>query len=176
MRGHGLVIDPGHGGLNGGCMIGNIREADYVLALAHMMPGVQYTRVSNTDVSLGERGRIAKELDADLVVSLHVDSRPGGLRGISFYYWPGNERTKELCRDMYEVSPATLKFPPGANRARPIIRAGREPWQASARNVLRAFECDAILIEIGDCDADYEALMDHTTQTLLCATIMAICY
>jgi N-acetylmuramoyl-L-alanine amidase len=78
-----VVIDAGHGGHDPGASGGGYREKDIVLGLALALRDelleqggvrVAMTRDDDTFVVLAERVAIARELDADLFVSIHADS------------------------------------------------------------------------------------------------------
>lgn len=86
-RGDGLnvvVIDPGHGGADGGAVRGKYLEKDINLgvglALGKMIekncPDVKvvYTRKTDVAVDLVERGRIANKAEADLFISIHSNA------------------------------------------------------------------------------------------------------
>ena len=93
-----IVIDPGHGGNDPGA-IGKrgVREKDITLAISkrlkealeRQMPGVRVflTREKDKYVSLTQRTQYANNLNADLFVSIHVNSAPDRkTRGIETYY------------------------------------------------------------------------------------------
>ena len=78
-----VVIDAGHGGPDPGASAGEFREKDLVLGLALALRDqllaqggvrVAMTRDDDTFVVLAERVAIARELNADLFVSIHADS------------------------------------------------------------------------------------------------------
>lgn len=77
-----VVIDPGHGGRDGGCTDptetrkekdDNLRLSLLVRDYLNTYPGVRLimTREDDTFISLSERCRIANDADADLFISLH---------------------------------------------------------------------------------------------------------
>ena len=79
-----IVIDPGHGGVDGGAMgeRGIVEKAvvyDYALELKSRLEAskkfkVVMTRNSDAFVSLGDRVRIAREANAALFISIHADA------------------------------------------------------------------------------------------------------
>lgn len=79
-----IVIDPGHGGKDAGCMSNGYKEKDLVLSVAlrvgemirESLPDVEviYTRKTDVFVELLERGNIANRARADLFLSIHVDA------------------------------------------------------------------------------------------------------
>lgn len=77
-----VVIDPGHGGKNAGAIYGGYIEKTLTLNTAKAMKEelekyegikVYLTRDSDVDMELGERAAFAKEVDADLLLSLHYN-------------------------------------------------------------------------------------------------------
>ncbi|MCM1168522.1 MAG: N-acetylmuramoyl-L-alanine amidase [Bacteroides sp.] len=79
-----LVIDPGHGGKDPGCVGKKAREKDVVLAVAlkfgkmvtERFPDVKvvYTRSDDRFIELWKRGQIANDHHADLFVSIHCNA------------------------------------------------------------------------------------------------------
>jgi len=91
-----VVIDAGHGGRDPGAVGNGIREKDVTLALALALRDelvreanvrVALTRESDRLLTLRERPEIARQLDADLFISLHADSAGelSQLSGASIY-------------------------------------------------------------------------------------------
>ncbi|MEM7216378.1 MAG: N-acetylmuramoyl-L-alanine amidase [Pseudomonadota bacterium] len=79
-----VVLDPGHGGIDGGASgRGGAKEKDIVLAFAKRLAevienagpyDVQFTRQDDTFVSLRERLNFSRRVKADLFISIHADS------------------------------------------------------------------------------------------------------
>lgn len=80
-----VVIDAGHGGKDPGAIgVDKIREKDIVLDIAlkvgsaikkqHPKVQVVYTRDKDVFIGLGERAKIANQLNADLFMSIHADA------------------------------------------------------------------------------------------------------
>ena len=78
-----VVIDAGHGGHDPGAGAGTLREKDITLALAQALRArlladggvrVALTRDSDRFLLLPERAEIARELKADLFISINADS------------------------------------------------------------------------------------------------------
>lgn len=82
-----ILIDPGHGGTNSGApsVRPDIFEKHITLAMAGVLRArlvakgfnVRLTRHKDTYLTLRERGRLANEMDADLLVSLHANATEG---------------------------------------------------------------------------------------------------
>jgi N-acetylmuramoyl-L-alanine amidase len=91
-----IVIDPGHGGIDGGASASNgAREKDIVLRFAKDLQSrlvesgvfeVALTRSDDEFLRLGERVALARSNQADLFISLHADSfAQANVRGTSIY-------------------------------------------------------------------------------------------
>jgi N-acetylmuramoyl-L-alanine amidase len=92
-----IVIDPGHGGKDPGCInAGGIREKDIVLSLAKMLArkikndigcDVFFTRDKDVFIPLERRTAIANIKKADLFISLHVNAHKSRkIWGVETYY------------------------------------------------------------------------------------------
>ncbi|MCH5344427.1 MAG: N-acetylmuramoyl-L-alanine amidase [Acetatifactor sp.] len=86
-----IVLDPGHGGEDDGCVRQGIQEKDINLQIAHAVQTrleelgyqVMFTRDSDNPLSLEERVQLANDAHADLYVSIHQnaceDNAPEGV-------------------------------------------------------------------------------------------------
>jgi N-acetylmuramoyl-L-alanine amidase len=101
-----IVIDPGHGGIDpGAAASGGVVEKDLVLSFGQKLKKkleesgryrIRMTRDQDVFISLGDRVRAARDLRADLFISIHADSISGGqdVRGLTVY--TGAERASDL--------------------------------------------------------------------------------
>jgi N-acetylmuramoyl-L-alanine amidase len=90
-----VVIDAGHGGFDPGAGVGATKEKTVALAIARALRDrlleqggirVAMTRDDDRFVSLSERPGIARQLGADLFISIHADSAEAeGAHGASVY-------------------------------------------------------------------------------------------
>jgi N-acetylmuramoyl-L-alanine amidase len=94
--GRRIVVDPGHGGEEAGFTHGETTEADLVFDLASRIEGrlaaagamVFLTHGRQQNPTLGERTAFANDADADLFISLHMDSHGSEhARGVASYYY-----------------------------------------------------------------------------------------
>lgn len=78
-----VVVDPGHGGIDSGAMVGGLLEKNIVLDFSRMLAAklkatgrykVVMTRDSDVFIPLGGRVRIARDAKASLFVSIHADT------------------------------------------------------------------------------------------------------
>lgn len=96
-----VVLDPGHGGKDSGATRGSVYEkninfkvAQYCRAELVQYKGVKVymTRTGDTNPSLAERARIAKNYKADILVSIHQNSGSSSSYGAEVYYPNQNYR------------------------------------------------------------------------------------
>jgi N-acetylmuramoyl-L-alanine amidase len=83
---HTVILDAGHGGKDSGALGEKSQEKDLALAIClkagnyiqEKMPDVKvvYTRTTDVFVPLYERAKIANDNDADLFISIHINSSP----------------------------------------------------------------------------------------------------
>ncbi|MBF1999920.1 MAG: N-acetylmuramoyl-L-alanine amidase [Synechococcales cyanobacterium M58_A2018_015] len=106
-----VVIDPGHGGGDPGAVgIGNIHEADVVLAISQQVAsllqqqGIQavLTRNSDIEIDLEPRVQMAERANATLFVSIHANSmgmdRPD-VNGVETYYYASGAELAQTIQD-----------------------------------------------------------------------------
>jgi N-acetylmuramoyl-L-alanine amidase len=82
-----VVIDPGHGGHDPGCLGGNSQEKHLALAISQRLAkemqdhypdlNIILTRDSDIFIPLHERAAVANRNDADLFISIHCNYMPG---------------------------------------------------------------------------------------------------
>ena len=92
-----IVLDPGHGGIDGGAegRTTKVAEKDVTLAVSRQLGPmlekagpfhIAYTRDDDVFVSLRERQAVARRENADLMVSIHADAlRQNYVRGATIY-------------------------------------------------------------------------------------------
>ena len=111
-----IVIDPGHGGMDSGAIgINGVEEKYLVLKIAKKIVvlnknlfGEAYeiylSRYSDTLISLGDRAKIAKGLNADLFVSLHCNhSGKPSVKGVEVYVPRYGEHLQESILLAYQL-------------------------------------------------------------------------
>ncbi len=90
-----IVIDPGHGGRDPGCIWGRIKEKDITLRIAKILAKrlrkmgyeVYLTRTKDIYLPLEKRTAIANLRKADLFISIHVNAhRNRRIRGVETYF------------------------------------------------------------------------------------------
>ncbi len=108
-----VVIDAGHGGKDEGTAYGGEREKDIVLSLALMIEdeltkrgvNVLLTRKEDDFLDLSERTEIANEAEADLFLSVHVDSffDDTSVHGITCHYKQGSSQGSSFASTLSET-------------------------------------------------------------------------
>ncbi len=103
-----VLIDPGHGGEDPGASGRRTREKNVVLQIARRLkakidqqPGMQavLTRTGDYYVGLRKRTRIARDLEADIFVSIHADAfKNKSARGASVYALSQSGASSETAR------------------------------------------------------------------------------
>jgi N-acetylmuramoyl-L-alanine amidase len=104
-----IAIDPGHGGKDVGAVSASgVMEKDLTLAVAKELkrqidaqPGMRavLTRDGDYFVSLTKRPQIARELNADVFLSLHADSyKDRNISGASFYVTSNKGASSHLAK------------------------------------------------------------------------------
>ncbi|MCD7737447.1 MAG: N-acetylmuramoyl-L-alanine amidase [Lachnospiraceae bacterium] len=99
MTGITIVIDPGHGGDDPGCIVGSVQECDINLSVglkaAELLEisgaKVILTRTTDEYLSLEERAAAANNADADYFISLHCNyyEDSSSISGLECYYYTG---------------------------------------------------------------------------------------
>ena len=102
-----IFIDPGHGGSNPGAIgVNGLFESVVTLDVAKRLGrilssngySVNYSRTTDTNVSLSERARLANVWGADYFVSIHCNSNPNpNIGGTSTYYYRAGTTAESLA-------------------------------------------------------------------------------
>lgn len=152
-----VMLDPGHGGVDGGTSFGGLLEKEITLDVAlrtaaHLRAAgvpVELTRSTDTDLGggfsrrpgrhrrdLAERVRRTHACGAAFLVSLHVNAGARGQEGALFLYQKGNPAARALA----EALQAALQ---------PLHPRREEPIGRSNLFLLRRCAVPAVLVELG---------------------------
>lgn len=151
-----VIIDPGHGGVDGGAVWSGLIERNLTIDVARRLEsilrarGLQtvMTRRSNTTVSLDARARLANRYSSAVFVSIHFNAnRNRSISGIETFYRSSRGRQLALS-----VQRSLDRRVTGINRG----ITNRDYL------VLRATQMPAILIECG--------FISNRTEASRCAT------
>ena len=131
-----IVIDPGHGGEDlGAAGPGETLEKDVALqislqlrdAIEATLPGVRVilTRTADSYPTLEERTHVANSVDADLFISLHLNSAPNVLaEGIeTFYLAPMGTAPGQVIPGQEEWGPVAMQAQVGVHAELPWLIA-----------------------------------------------------
>ncbi|MBE6617207.1 MAG: hypothetical protein E7627_04615 [Ruminococcaceae bacterium] len=188
-----LVIDPGHGGEDGGANIGDLLEKDLNLAVAKNLDMIcaifgyssKMTRTEDTllydhfgdltdytghkkTYDLKNRLRIAEESGAELFVGIHMNKFPEPkYRGLQVYYSGNNGDSQQVARAVQSYAKKYI----APDNEREIKSAGDSIY------ILNRIGIPAILVECGFMSNPEEctALQNPEYRTRLAAVIFASC-
>jgi N-acetylmuramoyl-L-alanine amidase len=129
-----VAIDAGHGGKDvGATSASGALEKDLTLAMAKALkqqidaqPGMRavLTRDEDFFIPLGKRPRLAREMGADIFISLHADTyKDSKISGASFYVMSWNGATSQLA-----------KFVAAHSNSADSQSSGLEPWNEKLAN------------------------------------------
>ena len=185
---HTIVIDPGHGGEDGGATsCAGILESKFNLDIAlrlddmmHLL-GMQTIMIRNTDRSiyttgetiaqkkvsdLRERVRIINETDNALVISIHQNTVPAGQYWGSQVFYANTSGSKKLAVLMQNQLQRCL-----------MPTNNRKSKQSNGIYLMEHIGCTGILLECGFLSNPEEEarLRNEEYQKDLCAVITSVC-
>ncbi|MGC7093238.1 N-acetylmuramoyl-L-alanine amidase [Amycolatopsis lurida] len=150
LRGKRIVIDPGHGGQDGGVVVGGLREADIAWDLARRLEGRMKATGMEALISRGpdhspaeaDRAAFANDAGADLFLSLHSDQNqsPYAQGVASFHYGTGNGTSSTVG----ELLAGFIQRELAARTGLLDCRTHPKTWE-----ILRLTRCPAVRVEIG---------------------------
>lgn len=165
-----VLLDPGHGGASNPGATGNgIVEARKVLQLTtaarfELMkdPSLRPYQTRDTDwhPSFAERAKRAKDLRADIVISVHINASSNtDARGLWLFHGHGQTMARDICAEIaanhvpgHFKSAATRVFDAYDNP-----KVDGDEWLARPEHVLERYAVPAILIEYGFLSNEFEA-------------------
>ncbi|MBN2557707.1 MAG: N-acetylmuramoyl-L-alanine amidase [Clostridia bacterium] len=165
-----IVLDPGHGGIDGGAVSadGGIIEKDIVMSIGKMLKlgliesGYKVYNLREEDAFLGlkERTDIANLLGANAIISIHINS----------YTDPGVSGTVTLYKDSYDLASLIQQEVVGR-----IYSANMGAVQKTDLSILNRALMDAVIVETGFVTNVMEAakLSDPEYQLLIAKGIEA---
>ncbi len=149
-----IVVDAGHGGGAPGAVSGSQYEKNITLAIVQQVKeifdqadnqkiGVYYTRLDDTNPSLSDRVNLANQLEADLFVSVHINSLKGhtGVEGVEVMYDELAPDTAFDTKDFAQICLDEVVGTTGAKKRRLID--GNQIY------IIRNSAAPAALIEVG---------------------------
>ncbi|MBS1705903.1 MAG: N-acetylmuramoyl-L-alanine amidase [Armatimonadetes bacterium] len=151
MRGKVIVVDAGHGGTDSGATASSAKEKNLTLKIARNVGeelsglgvAVIMTRTDDIKVPLTERADIANRSNADLFVSIHINSNDvGNSSGVIIFYHGGSSVSKLLAQTIASQVAKVSGLPDwGAMSDKKIYQSGF--------SVLRNTKMPGVLCELG---------------------------
>ena len=149
LLGKRIVLDAGHGGADSGVVVDGIREADLVWELTSRLEGrlaalgVQTwsTRGPQNGATDEQRARLANDVGADLLLSLHIDGSPSPrANGIAAYHYGAGESTSTIGERLADLAQREL-----------VARTGMLDCRTHGKtwSLLRLTRMPAVRIELG---------------------------
>ena len=185
---HTVIIDPGHGGEDGGAtscsgVLESKLNLDIALRLDDMMHllGMETLMTRNTDKSiystgdsisqkkvsdLRERVRIVNETENAIVISVHQNIFPDGQYWGAQVFYPNTSGSKELAEIMQKQLQMSL-----------MPNNDRKSKQSKVVYLMDHIHCTGILLECGFLSNPQEEalLREEKYQKSLCAVIASVC-
>ena len=157
LYGKRIAIDPAHGGDDPGWVVGGVRAADLTWDIARRLEsrmvatGMEtfLTRGAHQNPSPEERADLANEVNADLMLSLHIDGSPSKLAtGIAtFHFGTDSGATSTVGETLAELVQRELV----ARTQMTDCRVHHRTW-----DILRLTKMPAIQVELGYLSNDVE--------------------
>lgn len=170
-----VVLDPGHGGGAHGAKYFNTKEKDINFKILYTLgekyfntPGSKikayYTRTADNDVGLYDRAAFAKEVGADLFVSLHMNaSTSKTIKGMEVYYSTNNNSKNKGGINSETLASRLL------NDLLPIIGTKNRGTKKSRFVVVHHNTVPAVLVELGfmSNSSDFNKITNANTQEVV---------
>jgi N-acetylmuramoyl-L-alanine amidase len=152
-----IILDPGHGGRDPGCVVNGFIEKDFVFGLAKeldaSLSGLGWpveavlSRDADTDIPLHFPAELAEKHEAILTLSLHVDgSGNGDAHGLMCFAKYGDEPSRAVARNILRAAPRALMNRPVIERVQRGDKYYPRVW-----DVLEPHKGTAVLVECGFC-------------------------
>ena len=150
---HVVVVDAGHGGEEPGAIAGQVYEKDITLAIVKKIKecfdasteniGVYYTRLEDRTCGLGDRVELANLSEADLFVSIHINSLDGDdtVAGTSVMF---DEDAKDTSFDTREFAQICLE-----EEIRAMGSQDRGLLPGHSIYIIRTAKMPVALVEVG---------------------------
>ena len=151
-----IVVDPGHGGADGGAKDGGVREKDLTLPIGKLLAGqlaeagatVIMTRKTDVFIPLPTRADIANKSHADFFVSCHINDSGGSrnMAGTITFHHKGNAISR-LLAECIQHEVAKVSGIPNTG-----VWSDGKIYPQSGFSVLRNTKMPGVLVEFGFID------------------------
>ena len=179
-----LIIDAGHGGLDGGAVSeSGIKESDVNLAIATklrdiaLLCGVNWvmTRVDENSVHSSEAETIREQKVSDMrnrvalientpnamLVSIHQNSYPGASRGAQVFYRDGDEKSRKLA----VIMQAALQSVSSLEKSRSAMPVSDGIY------LFKNTHCTAVLAECGFLSDEEDVKLLQSEEYKICTAL-----
>lgn len=172
-----VIFDAGHGGIDPGAAKKGIKEKDINFKILNTYVKeyfkesdikVYFTRETDIKVDLYERAAFASKIDADMFISLHMNSNnSSSINGTEVYYSKDNNTTTESGFNSYQLAKALV------NDLSIALNSKNRGSIKSDFIVIKHNTVPAVLIELGYMtnDTELSKLTDETYQKKTAETI-----
>ncbi len=155
LSGKVIVIDPGHGGRDSGATGGGIAEKNLTLPLGQAVArelekagaSVVLTRDQDVYIGLADRARTANQSNADLFVSIHINSNSVAGPSGTFTFYHSSDSTAILLAECIQSEIAKVSGLPSRGTRSDYVR-----FPGKGYAVLRESNMPAVLVEVGYID------------------------
>ena len=185
ISGYTIMLDPGHGGYDGGagCVVSSSTWSEKKINLAIAQKVKEYlekegakvimTRTSDSFLSLSSRNAMVRQYLPDLFISIHCDSSSSASAyGTSAFYY--RAYSQPLAKYIHNAIVSAYKSSVYSGLEKPNIDRGASFY---AYRVARVEECPAVLVEYGFISntAECQKLQDSSVRDALAkATVTGI--
>ena len=170
-----IIIDPGHGGYDPGCVYNSLREKDINLSVSLILYAmlndanipVKLTR--SIDVNPDFADRVRGTANANMFVSIHCNAHENkGAKGVEVWIRPNDEKAKLFAeRLVTEISKVSL-------HSRGVKIADLSKGSDSNYYVLKYSYCSAVIVELGFLSNDNDAaILKDKVKQKECANAIA---
>ncbi|MDO4555358.1 MAG: N-acetylmuramoyl-L-alanine amidase [Lachnospiraceae bacterium] len=114
-----IVLDAGHGGSDSGATGNGYKEKDFTLSIVKAAKTyfdnnsdykVYYTRLTDTYPSLSDRYKLANEVNADMFISVHINSAGSTATGTETLYNPDRNKKSDAGLTCYQLASYVHKY------------------------------------------------------------------
>ena len=173
-----LVIDPGHGGTDGGARSGSLYEKNLTLPISKMVvemlkqegAAVILTRSTDVAVGLHDRPKVANNSSAHFFVSIHINSNTvANSQSGSFVYYHKKDPDSKLLADL--ISDEIRKVSPLKSHG---SRSDQTVAKTNGFAVLRGSQMPGVLVEVAYINnaTDRKHLQDAAFQRKIAQAIV----
>jgi N-acetylmuramoyl-L-alanine amidase len=174
LPGKRIVLDPGHGGADPGIVIEGTTESELVWDIASRIEGrlqalgaaAFMTRGPSTGATDEQRADFANGVNADLVISLHVDAADTPLaNGIAAYYYGTNNSASWIGERLADLAQREVVARTGMQN----VRTHAKTWA-----LLRMTRMPAVRLEVGYLSSplDRARLVDPSFRDIVAEAVL----